>query len=161
MKKSVNFKEISVHDTPERSPGFLLWHLSTTWRGDIESVLKPIGLTHPQFVILAALGWLTRNGEKVTQAAIGKLAGLDPNTVSQIIRSLEQKELITREKSSDARAKNPMLTLKGSKILKKALPVVEKMDAQFFHRLSDEEIGTIIPLFQKLAKSDQNKRLQI
>ena len=102
--KSVNFKEISVHDTPGRSPGFLLWHVSAAWRGSIELMLKSIGLTHPQFVILSTLGWLTRKGDRVTQAAIGRMAGLDPNTISQIIRGLEQKELIIREKSSDGSA---------------------------------------------------------
>jgi MarR family transcriptional regulator, organic hydroperoxide resistance regulator len=151
----INFKNISVHDTPERSPGFLLWQVSTAWRGSIESALKSMHLTHPQFVILATLGWLTRKGDRVTQAAIGKMAGLDPNTVSQIIRGLEQKELILREKSSDGRAKNPVLTLKGSDILKKALSIVETKDAEFFQALTQEEKDCMINIFQKL--SSQNK----
>lgn len=150
MKKSINFKEISVHDTPDRSPGFLLWHVSTAWRGSIEMMLKSIGLTHPQFVILATLGWLTRKGDRVTQATIGKMAGLDPNTVSQIIRGLEQKELIVREKSSDGRAKNPILTVRGSNILKKAMPAVETKDAEFFNNLTVEERDSMIGIFQKL-----------
>lgn len=151
MKKNVNFKEISVHDTPDRSPGFLLWHISTAWRGSIEVMLKSIGLTHPQFVILATLGWLTRKGERITQAAVGKMAGLDPNTVSQIMRGLEQKELIMREKSSDGRAKNPILTVKGSDILKKAMPAVEAKDAEFFNNLTVEERECMISIFQKLV----------
>ena len=150
MKKSINCKEISVHDTPDRSPGFLLWHISTAWRGSIEMMLKSMSLTHPQFVILATLGWLTRKGDRVTQALIGKMAGLDPNTVSQIIRGLEQKELIMREKSSDGRVKNPILTMKGSDILKRALPAVEAKDAEFFHNLTVEEKESMISIFQKL-----------
>lgn len=150
MNKNVNFKEISVHDTPDCSPGFLLWQISTAWRGSIELMLKSMNLTHPQFVILATLGWLTRKGDRVTQAAIGKMAGLDPNTVSQIIRGLEQKELIMREKSSDGRAKNPILTMKGSEILKRALPAVETKDAEFFHNLTVEEKRYMISIFQKL-----------
>jgi DNA-binding MarR family transcriptional regulator len=152
---SINFKEISAHDTPNRSPGFLLWHISTAWRGSIEWMLKSIGLTHPQFVILATLGWLTQKGDRVTQAAIGKIAGLDPNTVSQIIRGLEQKELISRKKSSDGRAKNPNLTMKGSAILKKAMPAVEMKDAEFFQKLTTEEIECMIGIFQKLIMKDQ------
>lgn len=150
MKKNINFKEISVHDTPDRSPGFLLWHVSTAWRGSIELMLKSIGLTHPQFVILATLGWLTRKGDHVTQSLIGKMAGLDPNTVSQILRGLEQKELIMRKKSSDGRAKNPILTIKGSDILKRAMPAVETKDAEFFHNLTAEESECLINIFQKL-----------
>jgi MarR family transcriptional regulator, organic hydroperoxide resistance regulator len=108
-------------------------------------------LTHPQFVILAALGWLTRKGDRVTQAALGKMAGLDPNTVSQIIRGLAQKELIIREKSSDGRVKNPLLTKKGSDMLKIALPAVETQDAQFFNDLTPEDIKHMIQIFQKLC----------
>lgn len=155
MKNSVDFKEISIHDTPDRSPGFLLWYTSTTWRASIERTLKPLGLTHPQFVILATLGWLTKNGDRVTQTDIGKMAGLDPNTVSQIIRGLEQKELITRETSSDRRAKNPTLTTKGSHTLTKAIFAVETKDAKFFHHLTVEEMECMIDIFQKLALKKQ------
>ena len=148
----MNFQEISVHDTPDRSPGLLLWQISTTWRAALEKVLKPLGLTHPQFVILATLGWLTRKGDRVSQAAIGKMASLDPNTVSQIIRGLEQKKLIRREESSDAQAKNPLFTKKGADILKKALPAVERQDDRFFHPLAAEELERMMGLFLKLMQ---------
>ena len=118
-------------------------------------MLKPIGLTHPQFVILATLGWLTRKGDRVTQAVIGKMAGLDPNTVSQIIKGLEQKELIVREKPSDGREKNPILTIKGSNILRKAVPSVETKDAEFFKKLIAEEMEHMIDIIQKLITKDQ------
>jgi DNA-binding MarR family transcriptional regulator len=150
MNENISFKNVSTHDTPARSPGFLLWHVSTAWRASIESILKAMKLTHPQFVILATLGWLTRKGDRVTQAAIGKMAGLDPNTVSQVIRGLEHKELIMREKSSDGRAKNPILTVKGSDILKRALPAVETKDAEFFYSLTEKERECMISVFQKL-----------
>ncbi len=149
-----DFKKISVHETPERSPGFLLWHISTAWRSCIETVLKQKGLTHPQFVILATLGWLTRHGERTTQSAVGKMAGLDPNTTSQILRGLEQKGLIKRETSLDARAKNPLLTPKGDEILRAALPAVETADARFFGVLSKEEMQSVLGGFQKLSLLD-------
>lgn len=148
--KSVNFKKISVFDAPERSPGFLLWHVSTAWRGSIETILKSMGLTHPQFVILSTLGWLTRQGDRVTQAAIGKMTGLDPNTVSQIIKGLEKKTLIIRKQSSDGRAKNPILTKKGSNILKRAMPAVEGKDGEFFNDLTVDEMECMVTIFNKL-----------
>lgn len=150
MAKKIDFKDISVHETPERSPGFLLWHISTSWRSCIEAVLKPIELTHPQFVVLATLGWLTRNGDQTTQSSIGKMAGLDPNTTSQIIRGLEQKDLIKREPSIDSRAKSPILTPKGKKTLERAMPAVETADAQFFKVLTKKEMKDAINTFQKL-----------
>ncbi len=109
------------------------------WRSSIEAILKTCRLTHPQFVILAPTGWLTRNGKLATQAAIGKMAGLDPNTTSQIIKGLEQKELIKRDKASDERAKNVSLAAKGAEILSRALPAVEKADVEFFNPLTKNE----------------------
>lgn len=156
MGEKVDFEEISLHKTPKTSPGYLLWHVSTTWRTSIESVLRVFGLTHPQFVVLATAGWLTRNGECVTQVAIGRIAGLDPNTNSQIIKGLEQKKLIKRGESSDGRAKSVSLTPEGSKILSKALPAVEKGDSHFFNQLSAKELNFLIQTFQKLVPSEKN-----
>jgi DNA-binding MarR family transcriptional regulator len=150
MSKKLNFKKISVYEGPKQSPGFLLWHISTSWRSSIEAALKSLGLTHPQFVVLATTGWLTRNGHLVTQVEIGKMAGLDPNTNSQILKGLEQKSFIKRTPSSDGRAKNVSLTLKGSQILSFALPAVEQTDANFFNSLKESEINILIELFQKL-----------
>jgi DNA-binding MarR family transcriptional regulator len=151
MNKPVDFKKISAHPTPDESPGFLLWKVSTLWRRSIEKTLKVFGLTHPQFVILAATGWLTRKGEKPTQAQIGKLAGLDPNTTSQIMRGLQAKKLITRLNSIDERSKSPTLTAKGTQILAQALPAVEHQDAAFFAPLDSQKSG-ILKALQKLAQ---------
>lgn len=140
----------------------MLWQISTSWRSAIEAVLRSLELTHPQFVVLATLGWLTKNGERVSQADIGKMAKLDPNTISQIIKGLEQKTLIKREPSSDGRAKNPILTSKGRQILALAMPEVEMADAEFFNVLSAQEKTSFLGLFQKLlsvkiGKPDQDK----
>lgn len=150
MSEKLDFKKMSVYEGPQQSPGFLVWHISTSWRGSIEAVLKILGLTHPQFVILAATGWLTRNSKPITQVAIGKMAGLDPNTTSQIIKGLEEKDLIKRSQSSDGRAKNVSLTSKGSEIINLALPKVEQADSKFFRILTKEESSVLIRIFQKL-----------
>lgn len=150
MSKVVDFKKISHHETPEESIGYLLWRVSTHWRSSIEKKLRELDLTHPQFVVLAVLGWLTQKGDKVSQAEIGRTAGLDPNTASQILRGLEAKKLIQRNRLSDERAKNPILTDFGRAILVKALPAVEKADEKFFSKLSQNEINLLVKFFQKL-----------
>jgi DNA-binding MarR family transcriptional regulator len=150
MSERPNFKKISVHEGPKQSPGFLLWHISTSWRSSIEAILKTFSLTHPQFVVLATTGWLTKNGELTNQAAIGKMAGLDPNTTSQIITGLEKKGLIKREASSDGRAKNPKLTAQGNGLLVQALPAVEQEDNKFFNVLSLQELEKLVRIFQKI-----------
>lgn len=130
-----NFGRAGAFNAPEESPGFLLWRASTLWRRAIEATLKPLHLTHPQFVILATVAWMTRGGDKTSQAEIGKQAGLDPNTTSQILRSLQIKGLIQRSPGRDERSKHPLMTEAGSKLLTLTLPAVEKADAHFFSKV--------------------------
>jgi Transcriptional regulators len=148
--EKINFRHISQFATPDESPGYLLWQVSTRWRTAIESVLKPLNLTHPQFVLLATVAWLTKDGKSVSQADIGRMASLDPNTTSQIIRGLEAKQFIKRMQSVDERSKNPILTALGFEQLSKALPQVEKADAHFFVKLKTVEVSDMVKLFQKL-----------
>ncbi len=136
MNQSINFKKISEYETPDASPGFLLWKASILWRRAIEDVLRQFSLTHPQFVILATIGWLTKDGKMASQKEIGNMAGIDPNTTSQIIRGLEKNGLIVRSHTLDERSKNSTLTTKGQEALTQALPQVEKKDTEFFSPLN-------------------------
>lgn len=79
------------------------------------------------------------------------MAGLDPNTISQIIKGLEQKELIRRDRSSsDGRAKNVSLTSHGTTTLSRAMPAVEETDVKFFSILTEQEVSNLLRIFQKL-----------
>lgn len=151
-----NFNEASVFQSAEESPGFLLWRASTLWRRAIENVLKPLELTHPQFVILATIGWFAKGGKTVSQTQIAKHAGLDPNTTSQILRSLHTKGLIERLRSQDERSKCSTLTKEGAETLKHALPSVEKADGRFFSSLDLHKVNAMQAL-QVLADLDSNK----
>jgi DNA-binding MarR family transcriptional regulator len=148
----IDFSEVSVHSGPEESPGYLLWKVSSIWRRSIEAVLRPLGLTHPQFVILACIGWLTKEGKETQQIEIARFAGLDPNTTSQVLRSLHTKKLIRRG-HSEGRSKSPSLTTSGAKLLQKALPAVEEADDAFFAIVNAKRKG-FISVLQKLSKVD-------
>lgn len=152
MKKINNIEKLTLFKTPEESPGYLLWHVSLSWRSCIEETLKPFNLTHPQFVVLATTAWLTRKGDHINQLDISKSAGLDPNTTSQILRSLEAKNFIKRTQSLNERSKNPTLTTLGAKVLSKALPAVEQTDSKFFMSLTQKETDMLIKMFQKLMQ---------
>ncbi len=146
-------RHLTQYKGPEESPGYLLWRVSTRWRSNIEKTLKLFNLTHPQFVVLAALSWLTQDGDKVNQVDVGRMAGLDPNTTSQIIRGLEIKSFVTRVPSSvDERSKHPTVTPQGKDILARALPAVEQVDEAYFAALKDNELKNMKHAFQKLMK---------
>lgn len=152
MKPKITIEKITIYNKPEESPGYLLWRVSSRWRGAIEDTLKPLDLTHPQFVILATIGWLTKDHAKISQIDISKAAELDPNTTSQILRGLEKKELITRVRRLDERSKNPKLTLLGMKKLALAMPAVETTDTLFFSSLTKEQSASLNKIFLKLIK---------
>ena len=135
----MDFKEISIYQGPELSPGYLLWRTSSLWRRMIEDALKPIKITHPQFVLLAVVAWHTKDGKTATQVEIGRYAGLDPNTTSQVLRGLQKKGLVRRKHLTDERSKHPELTKEGALCLKKAMPAVEQADEKFFQGLGTKE----------------------
>lgn len=154
MSNVPDFEMISNYRAPDESPGYLLWRVSMQWRTEIEKTLKLYDLTHPQFVVLAVIGWLSRKGVNISQIEISRAAAMDPNTISQIVRGLEKKKFIKRVQKKDARSKNPFLTPTGSAILARALPAVETADQQFFAMLSPQEAAVFVALFQKLIVRD-------
>lgn len=110
------------------------WHLM------IKKELKKINLTHPQFVVLASLAYLSQNDNEVTQVMISKLSEIDVMTVSQILSLLEKHDFVKRkEHSRDTREKVVILNKKGEEILQTAVPLIEQIDELFFGKLDNDE----------------------
>jgi len=127
---------------PEDSSGFLLWQVTTLWQRGIKKALDAIDITHPQFVLLASLLWLSKQKESVTQIDLSSHSKIDPMTTSTIIRTLERKELIGRqEHHTDTRAKTVVLTATGIKVTRQAVKIIEKFDADFFTSLENKKKG--------------------
>jgi DNA-binding MarR family transcriptional regulator len=131
----------------------MLWQISTLWRRKIEAVLRPLDLTHPQFVVLACLGWLTQEGKHVQQKELAQFTAMDITVTSQILRNLEKRGYLTRRHlDGDERAKYPFITESGQQLLEQSLPLVETTDRQFFEVLGNEQ-NHLIDLFDKLLRN--------
>jgi DNA-binding MarR family transcriptional regulator len=130
-------KEINFHfKSPKDSPGYLLGQLTMLWQRKLKKVLDPLDLTQTQFVLLAALGWLSKKSDAVTQIDIANQSNSDRMMVSKVLRTLEEKGFITRqEHQSDTRAKTIKLTNEGETVLQKAIIEVENADLDFFSTL--------------------------
>ena len=149
--KNESWKKISHFEGPEHSPGFLLWQVSTQWRRNIELVLATLGLTHVQFVILASVGWLTKDGSQITQIELARHCSTDITMTSQVLRTLERKGYIERkQRENDERAKLPYVTSKGTQLIEKAIPLVETVDREFFGKLKQDS-KKCVEILQKLV----------
>jgi DNA-binding MarR family transcriptional regulator len=125
---------------PNDSPGFLLWHATLRWQRDIAQALAPLDLTHVQFVLLACTWWLNEQGDRPSQVAVAAQAGTDIKMTSQVLRSLERKGLIEREvDAADTRARRLRVTRRGAALARRAIAVVEDVDARFFAEVPEQE----------------------
>jgi DNA-binding MarR family transcriptional regulator len=125
---------------PNDSPGFLLWHATLRWQRGVARALRPLDLTHVQFVLLACTWWLNEQGERPNQVALAAQAGTDIKMTSQVLRSLERKGLIEREiDAADTRARRLRVTRRGKGLAPHAIAVVEQVDSDFFADLPGPE----------------------
>lgn len=139
---------------PAESPGFLLWKISNAWQRRQRMALQPHGLTHSQFVVLAAATWFDA-AEVLTQSRISQLTGIDPMTTSQVLRALEAASLIQRvDHPTDPRAKSIMVTRAGRDLARKAIVVVEETDAAFFEPLASDT-ARLVKMFQALVQGNE------
>jgi DNA-binding MarR family transcriptional regulator len=125
---------------PQESPGLLLWRATLRWQRAVTAALKPLGLTHVQFVLLASSWWLTRvAGETPSQRRLADHAATDPMMASQVLRTLEAKGLVERlPDPHDARARLVGVTDDGAALAARAVAVVEAADAAFFAAVPDQ-----------------------
>jgi DNA-binding MarR family transcriptional regulator len=136
-------------DTPDASPGFLLWQISNKWQAQQRRALQPFGLTHVQFVLLACLTWSDHDGS-ITQKQLAGRAQTDVMMTSQVIRTLERKGLIARwPNPQDRRAMTLRPTEKGIELVNRAIKVVEAVDRDFFNTL-DLDRPSFIQFMQRL-----------
>ncbi|HDS1816706.1 TPA: winged helix-turn-helix transcriptional regulator [Pseudomonas putida] len=127
----------SAYVGPSNSPGFRLWREFLDWQRQLNALLKPMGLTQPQFAILAVCGWLTRDCAQITQHGIANFTGMDRMHISQIVSRLEKDGLIEkRTDPQDQRANLLSLSEAGHHQLRIAMPVVEAFDRAFFLKTS-------------------------
>ena len=127
-------------DNSAQAIGFTFIKAYNIWHRKIKSDLSTIGLTHPQFVTLAALGYLQQYQEEVKQIDIADNTDMDVMTVSTIVRNLEKQALINRNASKiDTRAKVITITSEGTLILNQALKIVETIDKTYFSVLQEDK----------------------
>jgi DNA-binding MarR family transcriptional regulator len=91
-------------------------------------LLAELDLTYPQYLVLMVL-W---EKQEQTVKQICQVLYLETNTVTPLLKRLEQKELLTRKRSKkDERTVHVQLTKKGKLLQKKALLIPHKIISSF------------------------------
>ena len=94
-------------------------------------LLEPMGLTHPQYLVMLALWEET----PLTVSELGRRVSLDPGTLSPLLKRLESGGLVTRGRDpKDERALAVSLTPKGARLRRRA----EKVPPAIIARLGLE-----------------------
>ena len=123
-------------DDYQKSTGLLFARVYNNWHSQIKKELQKLQLTHPQFIILASVAALEKQGDLVSQIRLASFSDMDVMTVSQVVKLLLKKKLVERrEHPKDSRSKIISLSESGFSILNRALPLVEAVDQEFFGKL--------------------------
>jgi DNA-binding MarR family transcriptional regulator len=123
------------------STGLLLWQVTNRWQAAQRAALKPFGLTHVQFVLLASLTWLQgTTQDAITQRTLADHAATDPMMTSQVVRALAGRGWVTREPHpTDRRAIVLAVTKSGRALVNRAVHAVEGVDEAFFGPLGRQQ----------------------
>jgi DNA-binding MarR family transcriptional regulator len=122
----------------ERQVCFALVVASRSVLSVYRPLLDPLGLTHPQYLVMLAL-W---GDAPLSVGEIGALLQLDSPTLSPLLKRLESAGLITRRRSGDdERQVNIGLTQRGWDLRQEALKIPPAIVAQ---------LGIAIPELESL-----------
>ena len=138
--------------------GFLLMKAAQSWRTEAGTALRPHELTVPQFLVLMALYRQARHDwDQLTQVEVATTQGMDANTISQIVRALERRGLITRDRhAGDGRAIALTLTAVGIDRSRDASADVRALNDVFFSGVSPDRQAELADILTTLiSKSEQ------
>ena len=112
---------------------------------EYQPLLDKLGITYPQYLVLMVL-WET---DKVTVNEISKKLILNNNTITPLLKRMEQQGIIKRKRSeSDERKVNIELSKKGKQMKIEAARIPEKLAASLISETL--KIEELIDLKNKL-----------
>lgn len=114
--------------------------------------LEQFGLTCSQFEIMSAIYQISKTREEIIQINLSEKTQIDPMTTSTILRNLQRRGLITRERSqTNTRTVIVQITPSGEDLYKRALYKVGKTTEYIYQNTNDKLlISQLLILSDKL-----------
>lgn len=125
------------------------------WQRAVTSALRPLELTHVQFVLLGTVWWLVepaRSPEQLSsQRQIATHAGADVVMTSHVVRTLEHRGLLARiADPADARVRRLLMTCTAACWRSEPYRWLEGADAAFFAEVGDQQ--QLLDVLRQLAR---------
>ncbi len=118
--------------TIERSPTHLLHRAGQVAESIFETEMKHGDLTPRQMAVLVTVA----HNEGLSQTGLVERTGIDRSTLADIVRRMQRKGLLQRRRTKeDARAYAVKLTEDGRRVLRRAQPLSERIDARVLEGL--------------------------
>ena len=132
----------------------LIWRVIKLFIKNKKHILETLNLTCSQFEILSAIHHLQSIKTDIIQAELSEKAGIDPMTTSTILRNLQRKGLITRQRSTvNTRTVIVGLTKEGIELLEKAYYQIRLSGELIYKDINEEYLTSqLIKLSNKLYK---------
>jgi DNA-binding MarR family transcriptional regulator len=142
----------------ESSFGFLLVHSAHGWVRSLEQALRPIGLTHLQFALMAAIALLEKEGEIPHQGRLAIFTGFDRIMVSKSLRLLLKKNFLKRAPHpSVPRANRIDLTRQGRTALDRARPLYDAAVEEYFGSIDSRRLEMLGKTLRTLLDNHQSR----
>ncbi|SDJ03752.1 MarR family winged helix-turn-helix transcriptional regulator [Natribacillus halophilus] len=140
---------LSKHD---KQRGLLLWfRLAHFYNQSVKASnehLAAYDLSIAQFDVLVQIG----AHQPITQQELAQKLLVSKGNITQLIRKMEDRELITRRQ--EWKTKYITLTEQGERLYQEVVPQQEQFQASQFQALSKEEQKQLLELLTKLQKQE-------
>lgn len=132
----------------------LMWKASKLLAKRKKVILDEFELTCSQFDILAAIVYTTQHNQEVIQIELAENANIDPMTTSTILRNLEKRGLISRERGLiNTRTVEVEISESGLGLYNKASKKIETLQQCIYKSLDCSQLSSQLEvLTDKLNK---------
>lgn len=125
---------------PQARIGYLVARLERTLRQHISAATARYGITMLQYTSLSVL----RVSGKLSNAQLARRSFMTPQTMSEVIRAMEERKLISREPDPQhGRVVQISLTRKGEEVLRQCDAAVEQIEAAMLRPLPKSEQASL------------------
>jgi DNA-binding MarR family transcriptional regulator len=132
----------------EQSVGYVLKEVTTLLRSAMDSALRPLDLTVPQYVTLELL----HQKPGLSNSELARRAFVTRQSMNLVLRTLQARHLVSRpDVATDGRARPADLTPAGQHLLENASVTVRKIELQLLSPLAAHDQAILLGYLKSCA----------